>query len=291
MNVQLRDLAARQSDLVASWQLLAAGWSRDRINHHRSAGSWRSVHRGVYVLSHGPLTRHQRWLAATLTAPGTFLSLSSAGAKYGFRSFDRAVEMVTRHGSGGRKRVGNVLVCRSTTLAGHTTVVDGIPITTAERTLIDLAPHLHDKAIKRAFREALRLKTTTARRIAAALTDLQRPRGTALLGELATRYADIPYARTRSDAEGLALEQLHDAGAQRPSVNVKVGGEEADLVFHETKTIVGIDGPQYHRFPGDDARKDAAWGRAGYVVRRVSSDGVYESPEELLARASYPARP
>jgi hypothetical protein len=286
MDVRLREIAARQDDLVASWQLKAMAWTDDMVRHHARRGGWRRVHRGVYALTQAELTRRQRWLAATLTTPDTFLSHASAGAYYGFRPFDGAFEVVTRRGSGGPRRIGALLVCRSTTLEGATTIRDGIPITTAERVLIDLAPNLDDKAMKRAFREAIRLGTTTPQKIATSIASQKTRGGIAPLCDLATRYATIPYGRTRSDAEGLALEQLHDAGFPPPRVNVKIAGEEADLVLPKRKVIVEIDGPQYHRFPDEDARKERLWRKAGYTVRRIGTDAIYDAPGALIERAS-----
>ena len=230
------------------------------------------MHSGVWLLTQGSVTRCQRWLAATLTTPETYLSHASAGACHGFYDFDGMFEVVTRPGRGGPKRIGKLLICRSTKIDGHTTVKDGIPITTPERTLIDLAPHIDEKALRRAFRESIRLGTTTQAKIHAAVTSGSKRRGTALLSELAQHYEHIPYRRTRSDAEGFALEQLHDAG-RAPRVNVRIAGEEADLV--SGNTIVEIDGPQFHQFPEEDARKQRRWEEAGYEVRRLSSDAVY----------------
>ena len=54
-----------------------------------------------------------------------------------------------------------------------------------------------------------------------------------------------------------------------------MAGHEADLVDHGRRLIVEIDGPQYHLFPDEDARKEAAWREAGYDVIRRSSDDVF----------------
>src|SRR5438045_4571887 len=137
---------------------MAAGWTRQMIYRHAARLAWRRVHRGVYALSQAPLTRRQLWMAAALTSRWTVLSHASAGGCHGFRAYPGRFETVTRPGSGGRERHGSLLVFRSRTLDGDTTQIDGIPITTAERTLIDLAPELDDRAIGRMFREALRLK-------------------------------------------------------------------------------------------------------------------------------------
>jgi very-short-patch-repair endonuclease len=273
MNV--RELAARQYDVVAAWQLLDGGWSRSMIKHRLSEHGWRRIHRGVYALTSAPVTRQQLWMAATLTAPGTVLSHASAAACWGFRPWEGRFETVTRPGSGGPKRVGAVLIARSGTLSGEVARGDEIAITTPVRTLIDLAAHLDDRALGRAFREAIRLRTTTAQEVQAALARHPTRRGTSFLRGLAIRYAELRYERARSDAESRALELLRDARLEEPRVNARVAGEEADLSWPDRKLIVEIDGPQYHRFPEDDAGKESRWRAAGYTVRRIRSDDVY----------------
>ena len=108
------------------------------------------------------------------------------------------------------------------------------------------------------------------------------------LAVLAKRYAVIPYHRTRSDAEALALEVLYDAGVPLPHVNIEIGGEEADLVWLEARVIIEIDGPQFHRFRDEDARKAGISRKRGFEVRRISSDAIYDAPGELIALALRP---
>ena len=283
MDAHVRALAARQADVVAAWQLREAGWTWAKIRHHAHSRGWRRIHQGVYALTSSPLSRRQLWFAALLTAPGTVLSHGSAGACYGWYRFARPYEVVTRPGRGGRRRQGRVLIFRSTCLDGEVTRHMGIPITTAARALVDLASGLDEKRIGRAFREATRLRTTTARSVLESVERHPGRRGTPLLRALATRYTRLPYARTRSDAEARALELLHDARIPPPRVNADVAGEEADLVWVERRLIVEVDGPQFHQFPGEDARKEQSWRAAGYTVRRIASDTVYEAPADLIA--------
>jgi very-short-patch-repair endonuclease len=288
MDVRVRELAAGQDDVVAAWQLLAAGLTREAIVHRVCKSGWRVVHAGVYALNSAPLTQRQRWIAATLTSPDSVLSHASAAACWGIRPFEGSYEVVTRPGSGGRRRLGGVLVLRSTTLKGYTTTHDRIGVTSAPRTLIDLAPNVSSRDLRRAFREAHRLKTTTSQQLLSALESHHGGRGTRNLRDLATRYRAIPYRRTRSDAEGRALEVLHDAGIPQPRTNIRIAGEEADLVWTAERLILEIDGPQYHQFHVEDARKHRAWERRGYVVRRISSDVVYRDPARVVALARVP---
>jgi very-short-patch-repair endonuclease len=96
----------------------------------------------------------------------------------------------------------------------------------------------------------------------------------------------LPYSGTRSNPEARALEVLHDAGVEPPRVNIRVGGEEADLVWPVRRLIVEIDGPDYHRFRDEDSRKQRRWVKAGYRVRRIPSGAVYDDPSRLLALAT-----
>jgi very-short-patch-repair endonuclease len=82
----------------------------------------------------------------------------------------------------------------------------------------------------------------------------------------------LPYFRTRSDAEGRALERYADAGRAVPEV---IAGREADLVDREKGLIVEIDGPQFHLFPDEDEARERGWEDDGYRTVRRPSDAVY----------------
>jgi hypothetical protein len=282
MDVHLARLAAGQRDLVAAWQLLRAGWTIKAIEWHAANAGWRRVHSGVYALTQSPLSIEQRRMAATLTAPNTFLCRFSAGAHYAIWTFDAGYEMIVRHGNRGRNRSDGVLIRYSTTLNGDVGIYKGIPITSPERTLIDLAVHA-DPA--RALREARRLKLLTPYSLAASLRKHSGRPGTKWLAELNDRYAGLPYSRCRSNAEAKALEVLHDAGAEPPDVNERVNGEEADLSWPRHRRIVEIDGAQFHQISAEDARKQAIWENADFTVERISSDDVYDRPERLIRLA------
>lgn len=286
-DVRLVQILERQDDLVAWWQLLELDWPRTTINEWVRRHGWRSIHKGVYAVFRGELTQRQRWIAAVLTAPGTALCGLSAGAVHGYHGRAGAFETVVRRGSGGKRTYPGLLVSRSTTLDGHLTRVDGLPVVVAERGLVDLAPLLGEWELRRAFREASRLSCLTADSLAKTLNG---QRGTALLADLCDRYATIPYHRCRSDAESRGLEILHDAGIEPPAVNVKVNGPRPDFTWRRQKLIIEVDGAQFHEFADEDEAKAAKWQAVGYRVRRISSDDVYARPERLVAlyRANVP---
>jgi very-short-patch-repair endonuclease len=178
-----------------------------------------------------------------------------------------------------------MLVCRSTTLHGNTTTLDGLPVTTAERALADLAPGLDDRELARAVREALRLRITTCARLQVSLARAAPRNRPARLSALAARYARLPIAGTASDAESRALELLDAAGFPTPRVNRVIAGHETDLSWPHPRHVVELDGPGFHQFADEDLRKQAAWERAGWTVARVSTGDVYDDPARLLAAA------
>src|SRR4051812_29749525 len=206
MDVRAEELLRRQASVVAAWQLMAAGVSVDAVRH--LAENTRAVGDGVYLTGHGPMSVQQRRWAAVLGAPRTYLALASAADAYGIRPRRLAHEIVVRPGSGGPRRLGDVLVCRSTTLAGDTTTLTGLPTTTPERTIVDLAAHIRGPAATKMVREAIRLQHTTMPRLQRQLHRARGRRGIASLREYVERFGALPFARCRSDAEAMGLQAL-----------------------------------------------------------------------------------
>jgi hypothetical protein len=273
-------LAAEQDELFARWQLVKAGWSSDEVHGRARREAWRATHPGVYTRTQGPLTRRQRLRAATLTAPRTYLRSLSAADAYGFHEWTGPYETVVRPGSGGKRRYPGLLVARSRTLEGDVGRLRGLPVVRPERALVEIASVLRTAQLGRGFREACRLKCTTADRIARALSG---QRGTSFLAALCDRYATIPYHRCRSDAESRGLEVLHDAGVPPPQVNVGVAGREADFVWRKRRLIVEVMSREFHPFLVDDADKKERWEGAGYTVRYVWANDIYVRPATLVA--------
>jgi hypothetical protein len=278
-------LAGSQFNRVSRAQLAQLGLSPHAIAHRVAAGRLVIVEEGVFAVP--PVLEHDdwgRWMAATLTAPGTRLSHESAARAWGFSSRRRGrLETVTRPGSGGPRRHGGVVVFRSSTLGDDHDALRGIPITAVPRTLLDLAPRLTKRALARALREAVRLKLTTIGAIIECACRHRGRRGSRRLLAALARYTGLPIERARSGAEVRALEILREAGYALPRLNFRVAGEEADLSWAANRALIEIDGCPFHLDVGEDARKQACWEKAGWTVRRISSDDVYDHPERLLA--------
>jgi hypothetical protein len=144
--------------------------------------------------------------------------------------------------------------------------------------VIDLAAHASEWGLARAVREALRLRRTTVAALAEGLGGHRGRRGTGRVAVALARYTGLPVERARSATEVRALELLRDAGRRLPLLNARIAGEEADLSWPDQRLIVEIDGAPFHLDQGEDARKQARWEAAGWVVRRLPSDSIYRAP-------------
>jgi hypothetical protein len=284
-DARVAELAGRQFNRVARWQLAELGVSDRAIAHRVATGRWVRVEVGVFAIAPVADDDWGRWMGVTLTAPDSFLSRLSAAAAYGMWSLSPVIETVTRPGNGGPRRLGGVLVHYSATLDGDGTSFRRIPITSPARTLLDLSAQVSDRALARAVREAVRLDRITLTELGDALGKYRGRRGSRRLAATVARYAGLPLERARSGAEIRALEILRAAGRPLPTLNVKIAGAEADLVWPRLRLIIEIDGGPFHLDAGEDARKEASWRAAGWDVRRLPADDVYERPHRLLGLA------
>jgi hypothetical protein len=118
-DAEIAALASSQYAVVARHQLALM---KDAIARRVAAGRLHPLHRGVYAVGHTVLKAEGRWMAAWELVP--------VGATI----------HVTVAGHSGRKRRAGVRVHRSRTLeARDITTRAGIPLTTRERTIADVA--------------------------------------------------------------------------------------------------------------------------------------------------------
>jgi predicted transcriptional regulator of viral defense system len=146
-------LAAAQHGVVSRRQLLGAGLTPEMVRTRVAMRRLVPLHRGVYAVGHRRLRREGHWLAAVLAVgPGAALSHREAAALHGLRPADRTTVDVT---AAARRRVPGVQVHRVERIdAADATSVDGIPVTTVARTLVDLASVVPPQALRKALRRS-----------------------------------------------------------------------------------------------------------------------------------------
>ena len=154
--------------------------------------------------------------------------------------------------------------CTTPLPCDQVTMVDGIPVTTVERTLLDLAAVLRPDALRHALEEADGRRGVRALR---AILD-ERSVGTRI---------------TKSHLERAFLAFLRRHGLPLPQTNTHIEGYEVDCVWRGARLIVELDSrlhSNHGKFERDRAR-DRALTIAGWRVVRVTWEHIHAGEEDL----------
>lgn len=187
--------------MVTRPQLLARGMTAREVERRVERGDLRRIWRGVYLL--GPVTPiHAREQAAVLAcSPRAALSHRSAASILGLLPAPpagTAIEISVAGRNPGTRpgiRVHRV----ATLLRREVTTIDGLAVTTAARTVLDLASVSGSRQLEKAIAEAFALRLATRVELLSLIDAHAGHRGIALL----RRHLDAatPPARTRSRGE------------------------------------------------------------------------------------------
>jgi very-short-patch-repair endonuclease len=284
---QVMGLARTQHGVVARAQLAGLGISSDAIDRRLADGWLVPLHRGVYRV--GPVeTARTREVAAVLACgAGAVVSHGSAVALWKLLPRERAESgVVDVAAQKGYRRHEGIRFHRLKGLRpDETTSVEGVPVTTAERTLVDVTGLLRTRALEQALAEALAIGVASPARVLRILDRHPGARGAARLRALLE--GDAPLARTRSAAEEKLLRLIRRAGLPAPQTNVRVHGYEVDFFWPAHRLVVEVDGYASHgaksRFRRD-RRRDTELAAAGLTCVRFTWDQLRDEPEWVLAR-------
>ena len=157
VDVLIARIATRQFGVIAWRQLMALGLNRGAIAKRVLTGRLHPLHLGVYAVGHSHVERRGRLMAATLAFPdGAVLSHRTAAEEWRILRRTSTRPNVT---SGERTLHGRpgIVLHRVRRLAPELrTAVDGLPVTTVERTLLDLAGAKDLMPLRRAWEGAQR---------------------------------------------------------------------------------------------------------------------------------------
>ncbi len=268
--------------MVARWQLEANGLSKAEIDDRIASGLLHSVHLGVYAVGHPSILGRGRWMAAVLACgPEAVLSHTSAAALWDLLQAMGSRVHVTAPRS--RERRPGIVIHRPRCLHHiDRTVVDGIPITSIPKTLLDIAA-TRPRLLERAFEAAERLELLDLSAINELLDRSRGRRGRPAVAALAQHLE--PASATRSDLERDFLKLCRDAALPRPLVNVIVEGFEVDAVWPDRRLAVELDSRKFHltraAFERDRVR-DAALQLAGYRVIRITDRRLHHEPDAIV---------
>jgi len=283
-NLPIGELAERQHGVVAVRQLPALGVRGAEIETRIARGDLVRLHRGVYAVGHRQLRPQGFWLAAVLAAgPGAVLSHRSAAALHAIGPRPTRIEITTPTEA---RPEGIAVYTRRRLDADEVTTVDGIPVTTVARTLLDLAGTLTPDRLAKALNEAELQRVFDGTAIEAALAKAATRKGAGELRKALAQLADHGPALTRSELEDrfFALLDRHDL--PRPRTNAWIGTTEVDALWPEHGLVVELDGYAAHHSKAAfqrDRTKANALTRIGYRVLRYTYADVVSRAAETAA--------
>ncbi len=272
-------LAEGQHGVVSIRRLRSLGVSEEEIASRVTAGILHPVFRGVYAVGHPAISRRGRLLAAVLACgDGAVLSHGSAAELLGLWDRRQTVIHVIPPKWAGRKIDGVRWHGVRYPAEDEVTVVDGIPCTTASRTLVDVAGSAGLGTLRRLIEGAAVRRALDVHKIDEILTRGRR-RGARQL-----RVALIPWRRAdgevpvlRSRLEARLFPALLEAGLPLPRCNQELWLEgrlvEIDLLWEEQRLAIETDGWETHGTRDafhSDRERDQRLVAAGYRTARVT---------------------
>jgi hypothetical protein len=280
-------LAEPQHGVVARRQLLDAGLSHRVIDRRTATGRLLPLHRGVYAVGHRRLTRHGFRFAAVLVAgPRAALSHREAAALHALvPAPGTRIELTTPS----QRRVAGVTVHRARLEATDVATVDGVPVTTVARTLVDLAGVVPRERLGKAMEAAERSHRLHMREIDAVLarTRGRNGQGHERVKRALAQLASIGATVTRSVLEDRFLALLDAHGLPRPSANAWAETMEVDAVWPAARLAVELDGWDAHKtrdaFQRDRTRSNDLQA-AGWTILRFTYADVTQRSGETAAR-------
>jgi very-short-patch-repair endonuclease/predicted transcriptional regulator of viral defense system len=274
---RIAELAGGQGGVVAHRQLAALGLSASAIGRRIRGGRLHPIHRGVYAVGHRAVgVAGRRWAALLVVGDGAVISHATAGAAYDLRPGAGAAVHVTLPGRAGRKRRPGIRVHRPELLrSDEVTTLDGLPITTPARTLLDLAATgLRGRPLEAAIDQADRRRLLDFADLHELVARYPRRPGTPSLKAVLARYRA---GDTRSELEALLAELCDAHDLPRPQENCVVEGKVRDFYWPHARLVVEADSYAWHRSPSaldDDRQRDVELTLAGYRTLRFTWEQV-----------------
>ncbi len=280
------DLASMQHGVVSRDQVIGLGCSESEISYRVDVGRWIPVGRGVYRVGGSPAS----WIASLWTAvleggDGSAASHRAAAQLWGIRRYEDPVEILTPRPR--RLRSSSIVVHTSTKFDRSDIVtLDDLPVTTVERTLMDLGAVVHWRQVEHALEAALRDGLTTVEAIGQRLS-IRRGRGrrgAGVLANLLQERGHDPVAESTYEREFLHLVEPLAVVAPQPQYEIRSDGglvARVDAAWPEASVAVEIDGHRFHATRTQraaDAERQNKLELLGWKVLRFTTDQVHSEP-------------
>jgi predicted transcriptional regulator of viral defense system len=285
---RIASIARLQRGRVSRKQLLVVGIADRTIYHLASRGFLRRKHRGVYAVGHtAPAPLADETAALLACGPHAVLShRTAARMRKLVPEGDTSIHVTIRGRHGARP--DGVHVHRTNRLTrSEVEIVEGLPVTSPARTLIDFAGDAALPALERAIEEALIQPIVTERQLRRAAARANGSRGAARV--LAVLAAQREPGITRSMAERRFRALIRAAQLPEPRTNFRMHGHSLDAYWPDLGVVVEVQSQKFHLTKAAlerDTRKAAKLTAAGLTVSYVTWVQMRDEPYAVVARVA-----
>lgn len=294
MDKKILAVAKRQNGFIRWSQLVAIGVTSHGLQSRMRRGLLRRVSHGLYQI---PMVGQDSWVNRAQTAcmaagQGAVLSHDSAARVLELELPKRdRIEVTVPYERKVHRRMNGVVVHYARHLPGtHRVHVSELVVTSAMRTLLDVAPRYGAAQLHNALDAAVMRKLIHPRKFAALLSDphmKSRP-GSRALREGIGGWLEHP--RLESVWEMRLYRVLVSAGLRPPvsQFDIFERGKRiacADFAWPELKVAVEMDGVRHHSTPralAHDQRRDHRLGALGWIVLRITPEVLRSDPGPFL---------
>ena len=283
--------AADNRNLITRAVILGDGFSDEHVDVRLQRGSWQRAHAGVYLLGAASLDWRGRLLAAALAAGDGSAAAYRAGIVAwgldGLRSAPIELTVPYTHGP-----VPEGVIVHRSRRPIESVMVDGVPVTPIERTLVDAASCLPWLVVEKAMESAVRRQLTTPARIEQFLAE-ECGRGVRGTRKLKRIMADRPAGGPAgSGGEVELLHVVRRMGVEPPVRQFVIAlpdGSRAiiDMAWPRRRKLVELDGLDTHGSADaldNDLERQNTLLDLGWELRRWSGRAVRRRPHEVAAR-------
>jgi very-short-patch-repair endonuclease len=287
---RIAEICAAQRARCSRRQLLAARVDRNAIDRRVAGGSLIQVHAGVYALAGaGEIPLGDETAALLAVAVRSALSHHSAAVIAAIRAGEspRPVHVTIPRERWGPRPAGVELHRSRTLLTRDVRILEGLPVTSPARTLLDIAANLPERQLTIDVDQALLRKIVTLEEIDDVLERAGGHRGA---GRLKRVRQDRSGKGAASDGERKLLKLLKAAGVAPPQIGAHVEGWEADLYWPEHRLNVEVDAYGTHTTRSafeKDRRRDPELRRKGVEVMRFTDNRIDRAGARVVAEIVY----
>lgn len=287
--LRLEQLAARQHLVFTIEQAHACDVAPGQVATRVRRRQWQRVYPRVYAATAGPLLIPARLTAALFYAGADALvGHATAAALWGLPvPTSETVHLVIPHGRQVARQPG-LEIHRAVDLpAEHRRRLQGLPVTSIDRTVADCLLSVRDRVAARALlAAAVQAGRTSPERLAAA-TSISGAIRRAWVRQLLDNVA----GGSQSELELRFLELCRRFGLPTPDRQVRVGRYRVDAAIGDL--LIELDSRSFHLDPASwerDLDRQNALIRRGRVVLRFTWRMITEHPERVAAqiRAALP---